>query len=414
MNIRNVLWLILLCAFLSASVSCGDDDDDDSSSEGSNDDDNDDSSSDDDDDDDDVSPSPFLNPEIMGPYLVGNTTYFLEDESRLLSCGQGNRILMTEVWYPAADGSDSLPENRVSDFYLDRLDELVAAMEAAGQDPETEMIDVPTGSYRDAPYHPDAPLAPILVFSHGFSSTRYQNFTMTNYLVSHGYVVVSADHICNAGATLTPDDVVLFSLPDAFKTISERQGDLKFLIDVFTQNPPEFFKERLDMQKVGVWGHSFGGFSVSEVVKTDSRPRALIQLASFGLPDVPASVDIPSMYMWGDQDKWMYLMRGLHEQYVQNMPSPKYELTFFDTGHFAFSDLCQFNGILAEGGNGCGTEAKIGEPDQTFTNPDHDLLHTVLDAYATAFFGSVFFDDPSFDQYLNENHKTEMMTYESQ
>ncbi len=402
---RVLLFLGVIAAlFLFACVDGQGNDDDDEAPSSDDDDDNDDDDNDDDDTDD---PSnPFLNPEQPGPYPVGNTSFFFEDSSRSLSCGDGNRVLLTEVWYPAAPEASQWPENYVHDFFLDRWEEVVAAM---GGD-QSELIDQPTGSFRDAPPAEGAPALPILVFSHGFFSNRFQNFTMATYLASHGYLVVSADHICNAKVTLTPDEIVMGSILNVPLTLTERNGDVRFLIDIFTATPPEPFAGRLDPERVGLWGHSFGALTVTEVFKSEPRADALLQMAAFGFPNVPADVVGPSMYFWGKQDKWMFWSRDWHDRVVTAMPKPKYELEFFETGHFAFSDLCEFVTMLKENGNGCGDEKKIGV-DEWFSNPSRDAIHEVLNPYATAFFGAALFDEPALHAYLAQNHRPEMVEY---
>ncbi len=411
MQVRWSFWFTLLFMLFLGGCSADDDDSSDTDDDETSDDDTagDDIAVDDDAADDDAV-DPFLHPEEKGPYLVGNTTYFFEDASRELSCGEGSRWLMTEVWYPAADNAAEWPENWMHDFWLDRLDEVEQALENAGINPDDAMIDMATGSYRDAPVHPDAPAMPIIVFSHGFSSNRFQNFTMADYLASHGYVVVAPDHICNSIVTLTPTEAVMMSPLDFFLTLGERKEDVSFLIDVFTENPPELLAGRLDNERIGFWGHSWGGVTVTEEIKVDRRAKALLQMTAFGFPTVPEDLEVPSMYFTGQEDKLMYIFRPLHDKLIDLMPRPKYELSFFDTGHFAFSDLCLFAATIAENGNGCGTETRI-RSDELFTNPTHDALHAVLNPYAIAFFGAALFDSPELWEYLAENHFPEMMDY---
>lgn len=414
MNRFLTIFLLVAVLALGLVAACGDDDDDNDDDNDDNDtpvDDDDDTSDDDDDQTDDDAPvDPYLNPEEPGPYLAGNTTFFFEDASRELSCGDGNRWLMTEVWYPAADNADEWSENWVTDFFLDRQDEVEEAMRQAGMNPDEELIDQPTGSYRDAPVHPDATSMPVLIFSHGFSSNRFQNYTMANYLASHGYLVVAPDHICNAGVTLTPTDVVLFSWLDAPLTLFERVPDVRFLADVFLDTPPDMFAGRIDVNRLGYMGHSFGGLTVTEAFKRDLRATALVQLASFGFPDMPEQVVSPSMFMWGREDKWMHIFEPWHDIVVDLAPRPKFELQFNDTGHFAFADLCDFSAPLAEDGNGCGTEQRIGS-DEMFTNPGVEKMHEVMNPYITAFLGMAFFDYDELAEYLTENHFPELIEY---
>jgi pimeloyl-ACP methyl ester carboxylesterase len=419
---RSLGWLLAVVALLALTAGCDVSDDNTyrtptyqpPDDDASPDDDSPDDDESPDDDDDQPPPDPFLHPEAPGPFLVGNASFFFTDESRPLGCGPGRRVLLTEVWYPAVDNADDWPENYIEDFFLGRMDEVEAALEAAGLDPGEELADLPTGSYRGAPLHPDAPPMPVLVFSHGFSSNRFQNYTMAGYLASHGYLVVAPDHICNSVVTLTPDEaVVIHPLSTPF-SLAQRKGDMQFLMDVFADDPPEMFAGRLAANQIGIWGHSFGGITVAETIKIDARPGAVLQLAAFAFPFLPVPDDetAPSMYYWGKQDKWMHPFRAWHDKFVDEMPPPKYQLEFFDTGHFAFSDLCLYVPQLAAHGNGCIAEKKIGS-DELFTNPDHDALHGVLDPYAVAFFGSALLGYDELAEFLAVNHNPDMMEYQT-
>jgi len=342
-----------------------------------------------------------------GAYRVGNMSFILEDPDRPLGCGPGSRRLVVEAWYPAVDHAGQWPENHVSDFMLNQLE---AAIERFGED---GVNDLPTGSFRDAPVHPGAVSMPILIFSHGFDSNRFQNATMANHLASHGFLVVSPDHTCNAMIAPLPDGAVFFSFFNVPFSLGERMGDVRFLIDIFTGEPPAMFEGRLDAAKVGIWGHSFGGMTVIETVKTEPRVSAMLQLAAFGFPGVPEDVDLPSMYLWGKQDKMMHPFAFLHDQAIEEMPPPKYVLDFFDTGHFAFSDLCRFIPDFSENADGCGSGTRI-ETGEPFENPGHEAMLEILNPYALAFFGATLLDLPACVEYLKTNpfpDRIEVRTY---
>jgi predicted dienelactone hydrolase len=340
---------------------------------------------------------------------VGNRSFFFEDSSRDLSCGSGKRILLTEVWYPADPSAASLPENRVEDFLLGRAAEVAAALDGGLE----EVNNLPTGSYRDATLRSDAPPLPMLFFSHGFMSNRFQSFTMASYLASHGYLVVAPDHICESKVTLTPTQVVQGSPLQLFTSLPVRVTDLRFLVKLFAENTPSPFGGRVDTSRIGLWGHSWGGLTASECIKVETRARALLQIASYGLYGVPPTLRAPSMYFWGKEEKVMSYFRSQHDSFIAAMPRPKYELEFFDTGHFAFSDLCEVIPSFQTNTNGCGTETRA-SGSGSFTNPPHDTLHAVLNAYATAFFGASFFGLSELRGYLSDNHFPAMMEYRVQ
>ncbi|MCZ7586162.1 MAG: alpha/beta fold hydrolase [Deltaproteobacteria bacterium] len=362
--------------------------------------------------DDDEGPRiPTDDPEAPGPFAAGTSTIILEDSARELFCGDGPRSLMTVVWYPADPAAAGGEELTVRGFFGDRWDEIAAAILDGGGDPDDEFADLPAGAYRDAPHADFYPLG-LILFSHGFSANGFQNFTMAAHLASHGYIVAAPDHTCNSRVTLSETGVVEDTIADALVTIFERVDDLSFLIDVFTDPQTYPFAELVDPERIGLVGHSFGGWSVTEAAKADGRVRAFVQLASFGLPAVDPSFDAASMFFYGRQDKYMRPFKGWHNQLIDLVPAPKYEAELFDTGHYAFSDLCRYNLRLQNGGNGCGTETRL-NGEGTFTNPDHDDLHRAMNAYITAFFGNAFYDAHAFKTYLAENHFTDLMTYDA-
>lgn len=402
-----IILLFVTCLFSCDSSRDESEDDQDGNDQQDDDDDND--NDDNDDDDDDNTPSPFLNPENFGPYLVGNTTVFLEDESRDLSCGEGNRRLVVEIWYPASNDAEDYPENTVVDFFLDQKQGCIQSFIEHGHFVDgTENYN--TGSFRDAPIHPNAPAMPLLVFSHGFTSIRFQNYSMSNYLSSHGYIVVSPDHSCNALVAPFPDGIIHYSLLNTVATLFERQDDISFLIDVFTEDPPEMFAGRIDNEKIAIWGHSFGGWTVSEAIKKEFRAQAVLQLASFGLPFVPPAVQAATMVMYGKEDGIMEPFYGFHEGFFELMPLPKWKLDYFDTGHFAFTDYCVFSEKMKNDGDGCGEGMRL-DQSETFMNPSPEKMLEITNPYAVAFFGAILFDYEELYEYLGENHFPEMMEH---
>ena len=344
---------------------------------------------------------PSVVPDESGPFVAGNTSLFYEDVSRELACGSGSRALLTEFWYPAAEGSDD--ENTVHDFFLGRWDEIAAA-----GDPDS-MVDLPTGSFRDVSVHDDAYNLPIVLFSHGLTSNRFQNYSLAAYLASHGYVVVSADHICESMITLTEDEVVFGTDTNPFSALDARLQDLPFLLDQIAESPPKLLEGRLDTSKIAVAGHSWGAVASMEILRDDGRPGALIQLAGFGFAPAPELDDLGTLSIWGREDGVMAQFEDWHDEVLDGLPPPIYELDFIDTGHFAFSDLCSFvPALAAEDGCGIGERLATGEE---FTNPSPAEVNEIVSAYAVAFLGAVLYEVPELEEWLTTNHFPERIEY---
>ncbi|MEA5489263.1 alpha/beta hydrolase [Pseudanabaena sp. CCNP1317] len=105
--------------------------------------------------------------------------------------------------------------------------------------------------------------APVIVISHGFASNRDTFIYLSQHLVSHGYAVAVLEHpetgskdfvafLNGFGKTPNPRDHYL------------RPRDLKYLLDDLerqSQTLPDL-RDRLDLQNVGLIGHSLGGYTV--------------------------------------------------------------------------------------------------------------------------------------------------------
>lgn len=156
-----------------------------------------------------------------GPHGVGVTTIELVDTTRPTAAngdfaGVPERRMQVEIWYPAAAGAAS-PEER--DVALD-----------------------------GGPY-------PLILFAHGFSSSRVQSASYTQHLASHGYVVASADFPASYGGA--PGGPRL-------RGVIDQPGDASFIIDeLLLRNgePDGLFAGAIDPERIGMTGHSLGGLT---------------------------------------------------------------------------------------------------------------------------------------------------------
>jgi pimeloyl-ACP methyl ester carboxylesterase len=144
---------------------------------------------------------------------------------------------------------------------------------------------------------PDAPVStaqsryPVILFSHGRGGVRIQNTFQVEELVSHGYVVVGIDHTYAAVTTVFPDGRVVSIDPrlkdtEFLKTKFEvLANDARFVVDQLemlnADDPGGMFLERLDLTRVGIFGHSLGGVVAAEACRLDARFEAGIALDVF-------------------------------------------------------------------------------------------------------------------------------------
>ncbi len=105
--------------------------------------------------------------------------------------------------------------------------------------------------------------APLVIASHGLAGDRKGFAVIAQHLASHGFAVAALDHPGSDRAQL---EALLsgsgreIADPTEF---SERPRDVSYLLDELTRlnaaNGP--LSNRLDMEKIGIIGHSFGGYT---------------------------------------------------------------------------------------------------------------------------------------------------------
>ncbi len=235
-----------------------------------------------------------------------------------------------DVWYPAANDEALEPTEIVDlgDFAPPAVIDHLGA---------TELAQVTTGAVRDAvPRNLEAP-APVVLFSHGWGGFRLQSFTYAEHLASRGYVVVSADHPGRHLADVLP---CVFSPPldgcdpSLDDPAPEDLDDLIAWLENAAVDPDGFLDDRLDLDRLGLSGHSAGGGTTETVGDPDPRFGALLPMAS--------AVTISRT------DASVLTLGGSCDPYADNAATSEaldqgQLLQLVDAGHMAFSDLCRMD-----------------------------------------------------------------------
>ncbi len=281
-------------------------------------------------------PGNAIDPSVPGPYPVGVTTIEFVDPTR-----EGGRPLVTEVWYPATDdaiGMDTVTYEIPDIFRQDALDIL-------GSDLTSQLA---TNAVRDAPMRSDDGPYPVVFFSHGSGGMRMQSTYYTVDMASHGYVVVSPDHIGN-----TLSDLIVtgdFVTEDLLESLGNRPQDLSFIREELELlEPSDPLSEIMDFDSVGVTGHSFGALTSLRWMAQGGDVDAVVaqtpvgmELAWIGISAPLDEFTTPIQLQVAGND--LTLPPPEHADTVWDAASePRARMTLADAGHFTFSDMCSLD-----------------------------------------------------------------------
>ena len=236
-----------------------------------------------------------------------------------------------EVWYPTSeDYSGTAPER------LDFESFVTASFEAAIDG--FELPDVFSDTIRDAPVRVLGERLPIVLFSHGFGGMRIQSFSAASHLASRGYVVVAPDH---PGRMLTDVLPCIFSPPLDGCDLSGFGSDpgpaglaaaLRWVDEAAMSGP---FMDILDVDRLGVMGHSAGAGSVSTYAESETRVMAVMPMAGGSVP----AREVETLRMDGSCDGFV---PAASPTIVEGRPLAGFVM-LEGAGHLAFSDLCSLD-----------------------------------------------------------------------
>ncbi|MCK2243839.1 MULTISPECIES: hydrolase [unclassified Crossiella] len=237
-------------------------------------------------------------PAPTGRLAVGVTDLHLTDPSRPdpWAPTPAARELMVRAWYPAIAVT---PRARYAD---EATSATVAAFlnNVIGGGVSPFLDRVRPQARQNAPVFGAG--WPVLLYSQGRGSMRALSTSLAEDLASHGYVVLSVDHTYDAGAVRFPDGRVIRGNRPQVPTEAQRAEELRVRVadlrstlnHVSTAATP--FRGRLDLSRVGTLGHSMGGATAAEAIRTDPRFRAGVNLDG-GFWDGAANNGVPAPFL---------------------------------------------------------------------------------------------------------------------
>ncbi|NLH51143.1 MAG: hypothetical protein GX444_21420 [Myxococcales bacterium] len=340
----------------------------------------------------------FQPPDERGPYEVGVTTTYLTDTSRWEDQDEMYRTLPLEIWYPAS--GDDAPVNTVEDMIGEVPKWGLNELKLYYEDSLDELLSMTTSARRDAPPLTEEGPFPVLLFSHGLTAIRFQNFTLCEHLASHGFIVVAPDHFGNAVFTNVPgDDVIIFEPLSLITGLVDRPLDVNFVYQSLLNGGRDRFMPfelPLDLDTFAVVGHSYGGLTAMLAGPIYDYIDAIVPLNPFFLDFYPPWFTKPVLMLQSEMDEVVGMVNDAARGAFNKMNSDrKIHLFLYAGSHFSATDACRlFPPKMIYPSMGCGSPERI----------DFVLANQIALSYITAFLKSVLLGDDRYDEYLLANH----------
>jgi len=221
---------------------------------------------------------------------------------------------------------------------------------------------VGTYSASDPDVSPEQASYPVVIMRAGGGALTTDFTTLAEDLTSHGYIVVGFDAPYRTSLVVFPDSRVVerrqadnpenLNADQANRLINRLlpmwTSDTRFVVSQLQQlnsaDPSGKFTGRLDMHRLGMFGHSFGGATVLQFCHEDNRCKAGIDIdgAPFGSV-VQEGLKQPFMFILSDHSREQsdpasrQIGADIHSIY-DRLPNGRFLITIRGAHHFSFSD----------------------------------------------------------------------------
>lgn len=183
---------------------------------------------------------------------------------------------------------------------------------------------------------------PLLVFSHGTCGLPTEASYLTTALAAEGFVVAAPPHPGNTGNEVPG----CLSQTVFIDSAVNRQPDVSFVIDSMLAEATRTgsrFARRIDTDRIGVGGLSFGGFTTLLTALLDPRVDVALPLVPGGSAALgPDAIVVPTMVIGSERDTVV----GFHESELAyaKVTGPRFLVELLAANHLSVVDSCE-NGL---------------------------------------------------------------------
>ncbi|MCU1316053.1 MAG: family ership [Candidatus Acidoferrum typicum] len=302
-------------------------------------------------------------PAPTGHFAVGRTTYAWVNNSQMdeLAPSSGaKREVLVWIWYPSAAATSAAPVE-----YLPAPWRLALAQHSGvlmSQFFTRDLSLVRAHSTSDPEVSSEQRPYPVVIMRAGGGALTTDFTTLVEDLASHGYIVVGFDAPYRTFVVVLPDNRIVIrpatNNPENLQADQANRlinrllpmwtSDTKFVVSQLEQlnaaDPSGKFTGRLDMQRLGMFGHSFGGATALQFCHDDPQCKAGIDVD--GVPYgsvVQDGLQQPFMFILSDHshdlpDSASGQIHANFQSIYDRLPNGRLFITIRGANHFSFSD----------------------------------------------------------------------------
>jgi len=330
-------------------------------------------------------------PRPTGELKVGIRDFIFTDSARaeiFTADPHDAREVAFQIWYPAKKVKGRKPRP----YQNPEMTKAAAKFLGWSLFANSFNVFVNSNSFSNAAAKAPSQPYPVILYNHGYGGFTTVHQTVCEELASHGYVVVSVGHAYESALFLKPDgsvkvydpqnkayrarlaesdgseqerlkDMIIRAVNSADRENSYRQlleksplhqqsvqiwaADNRFVLTKLERINADdpVLKGILDLENIGIVGHSLGGATAGEMASTEPKIKAGINMDGFqfgGLLDT--ELHVPFMFMW-ENGRNNVDASNANDLFFQKSQADCYSLVIKGFEHASFTDLPLFTNI---------------------------------------------------------------------
>jgi hypothetical protein len=310
-------------------------------------------------------------PAPTGHFAVGRATFtwINEAETDDLAPSPGvKRRVFAWVWYPATRSATDVPAEYLPGQWRAALEGRLGTFMRTFFKRDTSLVRA--HSLSDAAVSPERRTYPIVVLRAGGSALTTDFTTLAEDLASHGYFVAGFDAPYRSFVAVLSDGRVVtrspaynvenangnLADPVIGKLLAMWTSDTAFVVGQLqrlSNDPSGRFARRIDLQRLGMFGHSFGGATAFQFCHEDGRCKAALDLDGIPFGSVVSEgLAKPGMFLLSDHSREMadpssrQVLAEIQSIY-DRLPGGRMYAAIRTANHFSFSDQILLNSHAA-------------------------------------------------------------------
>ena len=300
---------------------------------------------------------------VNGEYNVGTKSFRWTDSSRIDPYYSGYRIVNVQVWYPV-DVSENNNNCKRSGYY-NNIESVWKELPGWSEEDQMLVLNIKTNGLINAPISDQKISFPLLIFSPTLGGNTSLYTYYAEALAQLGFVVAGVNHLYESEFVLNEesklfisdlsfhDSLKLLEIPSQITAEEYRRvkgvrqkvlaEDMIFTLNKLAEVNSQEFKNKMDLNRVGVWGHSIGGAAAIYASILDDRFKAVIDID--GTPPTLAldGIEVPFMFIedlpdYKNHDGYMkqYIRRN---EFCKNVKGDAYRVLISGADHNSFLDI---------------------------------------------------------------------------